>query len=867
MNARLALVLAVLAVMVLPTFAPLAKAFQPLPAGNQYNFTANALGVLPEDRMDYMNSPYAVFPATNGTARSDIANYLFQGGAGYMSNMSVWTTSLGTIYFTYDNTYWFEYLPEPPPTLGLLGVSVPSPQVPPKGAPFEPIEGWYLGFDIHPPEIGHFQGVFVATYSGFDTDNIAVNPKVIFNATNGRYFRLAGTRYEVLANTSRLMVVKYDINLTARSLGDAENRIDVNFTVHVIISFNKATKYITINQYVDYTLHTACCSVVPVELYFGRIAAIDADHTGCRSFYGWNNITLPRCGCNNATSNVFLLLSWVNSTLDSDFFTPLAGGRAFAVYMAAYPYNEYFNFAISSIKYDPSVSIVWRALDINGNYARLDFSSHDNDTQPDGDLALVRFQWHISRVHTIPAGGNLVYNVTPKVTVVYGIYDINASSFDGGAGGPFNSTVTVTYPTTIGSSSFSTATLTSNVTDINGNPMPSITTHTIGELAYLETGNTSLLSEANLTKIVNNIDLNGDGGISSADNETAVPVTWMPIEELSYQLYNEFQGPCFNKLAAFGNADFLVLPVTANPMDPAAAAWLQGVLQAQMVLYDIQATDVFVGAAAGPAAAANDLMPFLALPLQSLSSATPVYEAASKFAASDGRILLQMAANGSIAATPWRDNQYLVVTVAGWNPNYVTRYFSDFASVAFGGQITSIAPGAITRTFASLDKMVMAKYYGMSGLKLVIPSLGLTLGEPGIAVIAIAKDHFNNTGLMVYGWSASDTYWAAYWFARNYNTLVNGTLCGTSAVVLRITYKVTYENGTTIADPIATATAGNADFNLVRPASTITSLDNAIVSQVVPPASNVMPSITILYRTSGPDVCSASGMLPTSLWG
>ncbi|MEM1989616.1 MAG: hypothetical protein QW782_03140 [Candidatus Bathyarchaeia archaeon] len=79
------------------------------------------------------------------------------------------------------------------------------------------------------------------------------------------------------------------------------------------------------------------------------------------------------------------------------------------------------------------------------------------------------------------------------------------------------------------------------------------------------------------------------------------------------------------------------------------------------------------------------------------------------------------------------------------HPNLATYYFNDFTPIvrAIGGEYAG--------------DIVVLPYTGP------IDVTPYTFeSNRGLGVIALARDHFNNTALIVYGLDAQDTYWTAF---------------------------------------------------------------------------------------------------------
>ncbi|MEM2587888.1 MAG: hypothetical protein QXV23_06275, partial [Candidatus Bathyarchaeia archaeon] len=141
----------------------------------------------------------------------------------------------------------------------------------------------------------------------------------------------------------------------------------------------------------------------------------------------------------------------------------------------------------------------------------------------------------------------------------------------------------------------------------------------------------------------------------------------------------------------------------------------------------------------------------------------------------DGRALPQMEWEDiwGHCETPWLDKHYLVVTVAGVHPNLATYYFNDFTPIvrAIGGDY-------------QWDIVVLPTVGPIS----IAPYVGTDMG---LGVIALARDHFNNTALIVYGLDAQDTYWTAFIATHDWDEYLIPEYGDWQAVLIEIDYTVT----------------------------------------------------------------------------
>jgi len=430
-------------------------------------------------------------------------------------------------------------------------------------------------------------------------------------------------------------------------------------------------------------------------------------------------------------------------------------------------------------------------------YVLLYMGDIDHDDKGDGDQALTRVEWY-ANASGMPE--NVIGTETGWKTVVYGVYDVNGTAYDGGEGGWFqygylclsNSTgyegdlndyASGSYP---GDSQIVPVifgvTPSVNVSPPTG---PWVHSGTLGWLNWwawnnewdgLDTGVTSDVltdREAKLTKLVSYLDIDQDGNKGAAEkndgdsvtasDEVNIPFEWWPTEELYWQLTYKFTPPVFKKIppstcCMFGTSevkegyDFMVLPSPGATPDAAGAAWLNARFTSMLVTFDVEAYNMI--ATVGYTNPATKMLPYLMLRLEPIPTATEDYPTRkTHYLTIDGRALPQMEwedIEWEHCLTPWLDKHYMVVTVAGVHPNLATYYFNDFTPItrAVGGDY-------------QWDIVVLP----FTGPIDIGPYVGTELGK---GVIALAKDHFNNIALIVYGLDAQDTYWTAFWATHDW---------------------------------------------------------------------------------------------------
>jgi hypothetical protein len=510
---------------------------------------------------------------------------------------------------------------------------------------------------------------------------------------------------------------------------------------------------------------------------------------------------------------LYLGLSWTNETLRKWVRADL-GYDYYGAYMIAYPIPD--SWAIASTWYDSNdtdtlveAANVWHASQLRytpitfkvGNqypaagyldkYVFLHMGDIDGDDKGDGDQALTRVEWYNGAAQVLPE--NLIGLTIDWKMVMYGVYDVNGTHYDGGEGGWFkygylclsNGTayeddlssnnnkivpVGITYPGTI-----------------SAPPYPWVHTGTLGWLNTEVTSEALTGSEAMLTKLVSYLDIDQDGNKGAAetkdgdpvtaDDEVNIPFEWWPTEELYWQLTYKFAPPVFEKIppstccmfaqqpeeqSGVANTfeervayDFIVLPAPGATPDAAGAAWLNARFTSMLVTFDVEAYNMI--ATVGYTNPANKMLPYLMLRLTSIPATVENYPARKAHYLTDGRALPQMEFEDreGHCVTPWLDKHYLVVTVAGIHPNLVTYYFNDFTPITW----------AIGGDYAG--DVVVLPYTGPVD---TAPYIGT---DKGLGVIALAKDHFNNTALIVYGVDAQDTYWTAFNATHDWPHIVN----------------------------------------------------------------------------------------------
>jgi hypothetical protein len=322
-----------------------------------------------------------------------------------------------------------------------------------------------------------------------------------------------------------------------------------------------------------------------------------------------------------------------------------------------------------------------------------------------------------------------------------------------------------------------------------------------------------------LTKDVSYLDIDQDGNKGTAENSDSDPVTnlderdipfkWWPTEELYWQLTYKFAPPVFTKIpphtccmfsdgicegarASSDNYirkqyDFMVLPAPGATTDAAGAAWLNARFTSMLVTFDVEAYNMV--ATAGYANPATKMLPYLMLRLEEIPSSQETYsERRAHYVTDDwpvGRALPQMEFEDrdpdsdplGVYRTIWLDKHYMVVTVAGVHPNLATFYFNDFTPItrAVGGPYQWDI--VVLPTVGPID---------------TAPFVGTYLG---MGVIALAKDHFNNIALIVYGLDSQDTYWTAAIATHFWSIIITSKYGDKQALLIGLKYNMGHEWG------------------------------------------------------------------------
>jgi len=523
-----------------------------------------------------------------------------------------------------------------------------------------------------------------------------------------------------------------------------------------------------------------------------------------------------------------MVLSWTNSTL-SKWVRADLGFDYYGAYMAAYPVPN--SWAIASTWYDsndtdalPEAADVWHATQLRytpvtlkvgatypvagylDKYVFLHMGDIDGDGGGDGDQALTRVEWYADMRGALPE--ELVGLTTEWKMVMYGVYDVGAH-YDGGEGGWFK----YGYLCLSNGDAYEDDLITTPDRKIvpvgitPGNiigtpPYPWIHTGTLGWLNGDVTDKELTSSEAMLTKLVSYLDIDQDGNKGTAEtndgdkvtaaDEVDIPFEWWPTEELYWQLTYKFAPPVFKKIPPStccmfsgsgeggcqsnpdGQYDFMVLPSPGATPDAAGAAWLNARFTSMLVTFDVEAYNMV--ATVGYVNPATKMLPYLMLRLEAIPANVEDYSARrAHYLTSDGRALPQMEwedIDWGHCLTPWLDKHYLLVSVASLYPNLATYYFNDFTPITW----------AVGGDYAG--DIVVLPYTGPID---TAPYIGT---EYGLGVIALAKDHFNNIALLVYGVDAQDTYWTALIATHDWPSIVNN-IGDWQALLIGIDYTVT----------------------------------------------------------------------------
>ncbi|MEM2025750.1 MAG: hypothetical protein QXW94_05610 [Desulfurococcaceae archaeon] len=795
-------------------------------------------GVIEDDRYDFMM-------ADGNPLCEDIANAVFQGPGVFRwlktpvvrGGISIYDDSVGfmkDVYLSitgYGTLNKMNYTGEEKGPYHWLPVIEQDAVGTPYGVR-APVEGWLIAYNltVYPTTFPADEGYLAVTFSGFSGSTIT--PNVIGRDANDNW-ALSVSNAEVWVDNPRLLAIYYEI--IAANMGSPYTP---TFMLQIVVVFNKATKFVEIFQNLELiSINIFGCQTVSFNMALGRMAIFDANPYCDRAFYGWKNVTI-------GDPDIFLVLSWTNSTLEKWVRADLEYDY-YGAYMASYPIPD--SWAIASTWYDsndtdtlPEAANVWNAAQLRytpvtltvgaarpvagylDRYVFLHMGDIDGDGKGDGDQALTRVEWYSDLRQALPE--DLVGLETGWKMVMYGVYDV-AEVYDGGEGGWFeygylclsNGTayeddiitspdrkivpVGISYPNPVGAP-----------------PYPWIHTGTLGWLnGYVECDDLTS-REGMLTKLVAYLDIDQDGnkgatedndgdGVTARD-EVAIPYEWWPTEELYWQLTYKFAPPVFKKLppttccmfsedecgddypipiidgqVADGGSppewcpslkqnDFMVLPAPGATPDAAGAAWLNARFTSMLVTFDVEAYNMV--ATVGYVNPGSKMLPYLMLRLEPIPADVEEYGARRvHYLTCDGRALPQMEWQYRMnhCVTPWRDKHYMVITVAGIAPNLATYYFNDFTPItwAVGGDYQG--------------DVVVLPYTGVVDTS---PYIGT---DQGLGVIALAKDHFNNVALLVYGSDAQDTYWTAFIATHDW-PYISSSLGDCQALLLEINYSM-----------------------------------------------------------------------------
>jgi len=827
---------------VLPAYAAVISSFD-------YGPFVSVSGVIERDRYDFMN-------ADGNPLHEDTVNAVFQGPGvfqGYKSpvyrgGIPIYDDSVGfmkDIYLTvtnYGTLTKMNYTGEGRPPFHWLPVIEQNPPCMASGQTATPLEGWAIAYNMTVYPVGYDEGYLIFTFSGFRADGLLIANVIGQDSDDNWAVSVQRTTW---VDNPRLYAAFF--NISATNVG---SMFTPRFELDVVLVFNKATKFVEIFQNLKLveSAITGCISV-DLNMALARMAILDANPYCDRAFYGWKNVTI-------GDPEFFLVLSWTNETLEKWVRADL-GWDYYGVYMASYPVPD--SWAIASTWYDSNDTDtyvdawnVWNAPQLRytpvqlrigtrnyvagylDKYVMLYMGDVDKDGTGDGDQALIRVEWYAD-ASGMPE--NVIGTKTGWKMVMYGVYDVNGTAYDGGEGGWFqygylctsdgtgyegdlNDYAPGSYP---GNSQI--VPVIYGVTppvDVSPPPSPWYHTGTLGWLNGYVTDEELTGSEAMLTKYVTYLDIDQDGykdtaedkdgdGVKAAD-EYNIPFEWWPTEELYWQLTYKFAPPVFKKIppstcCIFSEGcekgpintpeervayDFMVLPSPGATPDAAGAAWLNARFTSMLVTFDVEAYNMI--ATVGYINPATKMLPYLMLRLSPIPTATEDYPARrTHYLTSDGRALPQMEFEDRYGhcITPWLDKHYLVVTVAGVHPNLATYYFNDFTPItrAIGGDYQW--------------DIVVLPYTGPIDIG---PYVGTDMG---MGVIALAKDHFNNVALIVYGLDAQDTYWTAFIATHNWPYISDPSYFGNAqAILIGLYYTMGHDWGDGRGIPSAHPTYG-----------------------------------------------------------
>ncbi|MEM2950632.1 MAG: hypothetical protein QXV52_06025 [Nitrososphaeria archaeon] len=781
-------------------------------SGKSYSPYKDVSGVIEADRFDFIH-------AEGNPLNEDIANAVFQGPGEFrwfkdpieMDGITIWDDSVGfmkDVHLTitnYGTLTKMNYTGEEESPFHWLPVIEQNPPCMASGQVTTPLEGWAIAYNMTVFPVGSDEGYLIFTFSGFRWSDGKLIANVLGQDEDDNW--AVTVQKSTWVENPRLLAMFY--NISAINQG---SQFLPKFELDIVVIFNKATKFVEIFQnlkLVDSSL--VGCISVEVDMALARMAIFDANPYCDRAFYGWKNVTIE-------DPEFFMVLSWTNATLAKWVRADL-GWDYYGAYMASYPVPN--SFAIASTWYDSNDTDsyvdafnVWNApqlrytpinLSIGGknvlagylaNYTMLYMGDIDKDGKGDGDQALTRVEWY-KDVSGMPE--NVIGTETGWKMIMYGVYDVNGDAYDGGEGGWFkygylclsNGTEyegdveDYNEGTIIGDSEIIPKIfgITPSI-DVSPPPAPWIHTGTLGWLNDYVCCVDLTNREGMLVKEVTYLDIDQDGNKGAAEDEDDdsidaedecdIPYEWWPTEELYWQLTYKFAPPVFGKYppttcCMFSDEtdgepeidsqqwipewcpflkqnDFMVLPAPGATPDAAGAAWLNARFTSMLVTFDVEAHNMI--ATVGYTNPATKMLPYLMLRLEEIPEQVEDYPARkAHYLTDDGRALPQMEWQyrmESHAITPWRDKHYMVITVAGVHPNLATYYFNDFSPIvrAVGGDY-------------QWDLVVLPT----GGPIDISPYVGKDLGK---GVIALAKDHFNNIALIVYGLDAQDTYWTAF---------------------------------------------------------------------------------------------------------
>lgn len=704
-------------------------------------------GVNGSDRTDYK----AAVDNTAGTGE-DTLRYLFQGPAtigvpgysnttmGYMKDIVTNVSNLGTIgYIAYptnwtvadqyidqggvnsQNLYWLNIISQDSPLplkLGSASATVTGPNTE------RPIEGWIVSVNLTPY-------IYKEVFDKY-VDNVIVTYSDPYGNVgtvyNGTYIRITGVNTSVIVDNARLKVVKTTVFIGGVFLEDDPSTPSVNETIYIKLRLDMATVVSkvakTVRIYHNLTVtdvRLGPCDHANLTIALSRVAIIDACPICSISYYHTGYIYVPNGA--NPVGVGFITLAWINKTLQPilnttlrDIYNVNADYKLgyFADYMLAYPYPDHV--AVLSVINDTLSIPVFYYSEFIGNRITVSTTKYDQ--------AFIRYEWEAQANGTREDLLKLTImrdNSLPMV--IYGVYDVGPN---------YTGTLSVGF-------------VNGYVTDaqIRGN-------------------------ESHLSDIVDFLDLNQNGIIDIT--ESNIPVAWYPTDEFAYQLRAIFDPVTFSKFneSTTEGVDFIVLPPSGAGADSAAATYLAMLRSAALVLFDIEPNGMVASIAYKYPS--SKMLPYLALKLANWAVDERYGERRSHFVTDDGRALLPSEFT-DVDDTPWKDDRYVLITVAGPHPNLVTYYFNDFSDIvrAMGGDLGTVivVPSAGGKVYDIMP------YIGDSNY--------------GLAVVALARDNYGRTALLVHGLAAQDTYWAAYYVLNNWANIV-GTYGDYSAILLEINY-------------------------------------------------------------------------------